>query len=311
MEPVAVKLTRNLQRQSFLGPKSDDVLLHTKVGIIGLGGGGSHVAQQLAHLGVGTFILVDPDQIEDTNLNRLIGGTADDVAKTSFKVDIAARLIQGIRPDSLIRAFPTAWITQIALLQTCDVVFACVDSMIGRNEIEAFTRRFLIPLIDVGMDVHALDSGLVMSGQVAVSLPDRPCLRCMGLISEAEMTVEANLYGKAGGQPQVVWPNGVLASTAVGFLVHIISPWHDSSELPILLEYDGNAQTLVPSSKLAYLPSVCKHYNDIGTLGDPFWQPIALETDGPSHTKTSPPDRPTAVISTATKRPFWRRWLRM
>jgi molybdopterin-synthase adenylyltransferase len=50
-------------RQSFLGAKSEQNLKRAKVGIIGLGGGGSHVVQQLTHLGVGNYILVDPDMI--------------------------------------------------------------------------------------------------------------------------------------------------------------------------------------------------------------------------------------------------------
>ncbi len=109
--------------------------------------------------------------------------------------------------------------------------------MIARNEIEAFTRRFMIPLIDIGMDVHSLGSEFLISGQVALSIPNQPCLRCMGLVTDAGMTQEANEYGMAGGRPQVVWPNGVLASTAVGFFVNLISPWHNTAHLPVLLEY--------------------------------------------------------------------------
>ena len=48
-------------RQSFLGATSEQDLKRAKVGVIGLGGGGSHVIQQLAHLGVANYVLVDPD----------------------------------------------------------------------------------------------------------------------------------------------------------------------------------------------------------------------------------------------------------
>lgn len=47
-----------LDRQSFLGPESDALLNGSTVGIAGLGGGGSHVAQQLAHVGIGSFVLL-------------------------------------------------------------------------------------------------------------------------------------------------------------------------------------------------------------------------------------------------------------
>ena len=76
---------------------------------------------------------------------------------------------------------PTSWQFQAGLLQECDVIFACIDSLIGRGELEAFARRYMIPLIDIGMAVHSLDEGFVISAKIALSIPDMPCLRCMGL----------------------------------------------------------------------------------------------------------------------------------
>ena len=55
--------------QSFLGPNGDAVLANATIGIVGLGGGGSHVSQQSAHLGIGRFVPVDHDIIEWRNLN--------------------------------------------------------------------------------------------------------------------------------------------------------------------------------------------------------------------------------------------------
>ena len=64
-----------LDRQSFLGVDSDARLAAATVGLVGLGGGNSHVVQQLAHLGLGGFVLLDDDIITLTNLNRLVGGS--------------------------------------------------------------------------------------------------------------------------------------------------------------------------------------------------------------------------------------------
>jgi hypothetical protein len=273
METLNGKVALNLKRQSFLGANSDDILHHSNVAIIGLGGGGSHVAQQLAHLGVGRFVLLDPDCIEDTNLNRLVGATAADVQYGREKVLIAKRVIEGVNPRASVTAKPTSWQIQAELLQECDVIFACIDSLIGRNELEAYARRYMIPLIDIGMDVHALDEGYVISGQIALSIPGMPCLRCMGLLSEQGMREEAERYGAAGSHPQVIWPNAILASTAVGYFMQLTTPWNRATSMPFLLEYDGNEQTIQPSSKLPYLGSRCKHFEEIGNLGDPFWSP--------------------------------------
>ena len=46
-------------RQSFLGVNSQSIIQSTKVGIVGLGGGGSHVVQQLAHIGFLNFVIFD------------------------------------------------------------------------------------------------------------------------------------------------------------------------------------------------------------------------------------------------------------
>ena len=76
------------ERQSFLGKTSEQDLKATRVGIIGLGGGGSHVVQQLAHIGVEKYVLVDPDTIDETNLNRLVGGTLQDVSANAAKLRV-------------------------------------------------------------------------------------------------------------------------------------------------------------------------------------------------------------------------------
>lgn len=118
-----------LDRQSFLGTDSDMVLARTTVGIVGLGGGGSHVAQQLAHVGIGCFVLIDPDTIEDTNLNRLVGGTWADIARKAAKVEIAKRLILAVRPKARVRVVKADWQTASEALKLCDVIVGGLDSV--------------------------------------------------------------------------------------------------------------------------------------------------------------------------------------
>lgn len=52
-----------------------------------------------------------------------------------------------------------------------------------------------------------------------------PCLRCLGIVTEETLDEEGRNYGAAGGKPQVVWPNGLLASTAVGLFMPLVTPW--------------------------------------------------------------------------------------
>ena len=137
-----------LDRQSFLGPNSNDVLRALTVGIVGLGGGGSHVAQQLAHVGVGGFVVVDPDSITETNLNRLVGGTRADVAANAPKVDISERVIKAVNPAARVLKRGCMWQVADDALKQCDIVIAGLDNVRAKHELDAFTRRFMIPLID-------------------------------------------------------------------------------------------------------------------------------------------------------------------
>jgi len=213
-------------RQSFLGPESDQQLLNSRACLIGLGGGGSHIAQQLAHLGVGNFVLYDADHVEDTNLNRLIGATNDDVFNKTPKTEVASRLIKAINPTANIVCVPKNWQEEASLVRDAHVVFGCVDAYLQREEIERTCRRFLIPYIDIGMDVTKIENQHVIAGQVILSMPDELCMRCLGFLTEKLLTKEAAQYGAAGGRPQVIWPNGILASAAVGIFVQLITPWH-------------------------------------------------------------------------------------
>jgi molybdopterin/thiamine biosynthesis adenylyltransferase len=261
----------NLQRQSFLGADSEIVLSRSRAALVGLGGGGSHVAQQLAHIGLGNFLLIDLDIIEASNLNRLVGATQEDVKLAASKVDIAERVIRGVNPSAELAKRKASWTEVTAELRDVDVIFACVDSMICRSELESFARRFLIPVIDIGMDVHESSDEFSIGGQAVLSMPGRPCMRCMGLVTDEGLANEAAKYGAAGGKPQVVWPNGMLASIAVGFFMKLVTPWESRKETPLLLEYDGDLQTVIPSNKLAYLPAHCKHFDSLCEIGDPFW----------------------------------------
>ena len=260
------------QRQSFLGENSESILREATLGYVGLGGGGSHLVQQSAHLGIGGYVLVDPDHLTDTNTNRLIGGMLRDIKRAMLKVKIARRMIRGLVESPRLVLKPTSWHEAHDALKHCDAIVGAVDSYVEREQLERFARRHLIPYIDIGMDVHRLGEGHhLISGQVILSLPGGPCLRCCGLVTDERLKQEAGIYGAAGGKPQVVWPNGVLASTAIGVVVQLLTPWLRNPPGFIYLDYDGNRGTLVPNQRMALLQDhVCPHHPAHET-GDPLF----------------------------------------
>jgi len=253
--------TDRYDRQSFLGPHSQETIERYRIGVAGLGGGGSHVVQQLAHVGFLDYVLFDADIVSLSNLNRLIGATLRDAEMGILKTEVASRLVLGLQPAAKVTACNSRWQDNPSLLRGCDLVFGCVDSFAQRQELEAMLRRFLVPYVDVGMDVHAVEGEPPrMSGQVIMSYPGQPCMRCLGYLNDNTLALEAQRYGAAGNRPQVVWANGTLASAAVAMAVDVIIGWTRRPLAHPYLSFDGNQLTMFRNHHLDYVPAVCPHF---------------------------------------------------
>ena len=258
-------MSERYQRQNFLGPDSQSAIERTIIGLIGLGGGGSHIVQQLAHIGFKNYVLYDDDFVTETNLNRLIGARSLDVPASTSKLHLAKMMILGLQPDARISGFSCRWQDLPEPLRRCHIVFGCIDTYRGRLEIEQQCRRYLAHYIDIGMDVHG---GPTIGGQVILSSPGGPCMKCTGFITEENLVKEATTYGDVGGRPQVVWPNGILASTAVGLAVDLVTGWSGIPKTYFYRVYDGRHNTLVEPIQ-SLIPTSCTHY-DAKQIGDPI-----------------------------------------
>lgn len=214
---------RDIDRQELaFGKPGHDLLRSRSVGVVGISGGGSHVCQQLIYAGVGRIVPVDDETIEETNLRRVVGATAADVASKTLKVDIAARVASAVRPWILVEPvrarFPGR--TSIESLSGVDVIIGCLDNDASKNDLNNFALQYRIPYVDIGATIIPQESahGFRTYGQVACVWPGGPCLRCMGIISEESITEgrehQTGYLGHSPG-PQVVSINGTLASEAV------------------------------------------------------------------------------------------------
>lgn len=261
-------------RQSFLGAHAGTQLGGARIAVVGLGGGGSHVVQQLAHVGVGALVLIDDDRVSESNLNRLVGATEDDAARGALKVEVAERLALGIHRATRVTGLAKRWQDVLEHLRACDAIFGCVDSLADREQLEKLARRYLIPLIDIGIDVTTVEpEPPQMAGQVFVSMPGRPCMRCAGLIDETRLGEEANRYGDAGPRPQVVWANGVLASTAVGLAVDLLTGWTRAEPTPFYFSYEANRHSIAPHRKLPFIVDKCTHFAE-EEVGAPVFRSV-------------------------------------
>lgn len=265
-------MNERYSRQGFLGEAGQRAIETARVVINGLGGGGSHFAPQFAHLGFQNFVLFDADHGDESNLNRTLTLVDADIAAKTLKVEAAKRRILEINPRANVEAYPCRWQDHPQAFNGATLVMGSVDSFSERQQIEACSRRLLIPYIDIGMDVHPGEPP-GMSGQIILSAPGGPCMFCMHFLTEEKIGREVANYGAAGGKPQVVWANGVLASTAVGIAVNLLTGWTRSTG-PIYLQYNGNDGTLVPHIRLGYLPAgPCEHY-PLEQAGEPLFVKI-------------------------------------
>lgn len=244
-----------LARQTLaIGPKSDAKLRDAAVAVVGVSGGGSHVVQQLAHQGVGTLIPIDDQVLDETNLGRHVGATAADVDHT-LKVDIAKRVIKGIDESIEVRAIAERFPSRqtIAALKEADVVVACLDRFDAREDVNAFCRRYLIPLVDVGMTIRSTGEKLARAdGQVIVSVPGHTCLRCFFLTDvllareNRERPPGYDENPDAPGDPQVVSMNGVLASEACNSVLDLITGYSNGRRGAHQWQYEGRTGELLP-----------------------------------------------------------------
>lgn len=87
--------------EMVIGPKAVEKLNAARVAVIGLGGVGSYVAEALCRTGVGSFVIMDNDTVEASNINRQLPALTSTIGK--FKADVMAARLRDINPLCRIR----------------------------------------------------------------------------------------------------------------------------------------------------------------------------------------------------------------
>jgi molybdopterin/thiamine biosynthesis adenylyltransferase len=208
------------------GNAGQSVLRHLRIGIVGLGGTGSLIAQQLTHLGIRSFTLIDPDIIESTNLNRVVGATRDSVSHP--KVDIAADYIRTFATGAVINSVQGDVVrSSIAShLKEVDCIFGCTDSHGSRSVLQQIAYQYMIPLFDVGSVIVTAD-GLVshISGRAQMLSPGLACFACddfldpeqvrRDMMDDFQRKADPYITGIHEPAPAVISLNGTVASLVV------------------------------------------------------------------------------------------------
>jgi tRNA A37 threonylcarbamoyladenosine dehydratase len=82
--------------EKIIGSRALEILARSKVAIFGLGGVGSFAAEALARSGIGRFLLVDPDVVDISNINRQLHALSDTIGQP--KVSLMAERFKQINP---------------------------------------------------------------------------------------------------------------------------------------------------------------------------------------------------------------------
>ena len=232
--PVANRLDERFDRQArMFGSDGQRVLRAMTVGVVGLGGGGSMIVEQLAHLGVGRILAIDFDVVKTHNLSRIVGATDRDVQRTRKKVDVAWALVARIDPTIELEPIDGD-IADAAIaerLLDCDFIFLATDTITSRLVVNAIVQSHFIPMVQIGAKVDLRPDKAIESVYVAIRpvFPGRGCLYCAGLISPEALQREAASDEERSAQnylglpeiidPSVITLNGVAASAATNVML--------------------------------------------------------------------------------------------
>lgn len=122
-------------------------LHRARVAVIGCGGLGGYVIEELARLGVGTLVAVDPDVFEEHNLNRQLLSTPEQLGKG--KAGMAAARVAQINPAVCVLAQDVAFgpANAAQLLHGCDLAVDALDSIRVRLELAESCELLEIPMV--------------------------------------------------------------------------------------------------------------------------------------------------------------------
>jgi len=232
----AVSAMHDRQVRAF-GKTGQLAIQSLRIAVVGCGGTGSIVAQELAHLGATNILLIDPDRLTKTNLNRVVGATSADVGRA--KVEIARRMIRRIAPGAIAQTIKGDVLKPSTgkLLLDYDLILCCTDSDGSRHFLNQLAYQYFIPVIDMGVSITPDKSDKIVSidGRVQMLAPGLACLICNdGVLSHRRVMWDLQsarqrrsdpYFLEVAGikQPAVISLNGIVASQAITIFLSAVA----------------------------------------------------------------------------------------
>lgn len=219
------------RQEQLFGEKGQKKISASCVSIVGIGGLGTHVVQQLSLLGVEHLILIDNEELDKTNTNRYIGARYTDPIPGKLKTDIGERIAHEINPDIKVEMVQDSVVSKEAFkfIKKSNYVFGCLDNDGARFILNELCSAYSIPYFDIATDILP-ENPSKYGGRVCVAWDGHGCLYCYDEIDQTVVSqylenslekqlrqdlygISKDLLGETG--PSVVSINGVVASIGV------------------------------------------------------------------------------------------------
>jgi hypothetical protein len=215
------------------GAATTRLLRRLTVAVVGVSGTGSPLIEMLFRLGVGRLLLIEPDFVNEENLNRIVYATRADIGR--LKVDLVADAIEraGLGTEVVRISKYVSDRDVVEAIAQADFIFGCMDGAEGRNVLNRLATCYLLPYIDVGVKLladgsgtidevstasHYLQPGLSSLGTRGVFTPDEVLADSMRRTNPEEYArrrKERYIVGLDETRPAVISVNFFAASVAV------------------------------------------------------------------------------------------------
>lgn len=229
-------------RQKRISGWNQEKIEEQKILVVGAGALGNEVIKLLLQLGVKEISLVDYDIVSESNLNRCIFFTPEDVEKKAFKTDAIITKAKKISPETKIDGIKKR-IEEIeeSFFNKFSFAFSCLDNLGARIHLNAQCYSKM-PLVDGGL--------FGMFGKVQTVEAPSPCLECSlnqedyKLMWKKYSCIGENLDFLDPKTPAVSTINNIIAGIQVNEFIKKTLNWNkETTLLGKYLFYDGIKNT--------------------------------------------------------------------
>ena len=137
-----------LRNSLLIGDEAVEKLKKSSVAVFGVGGVGGFVVEGLARSGIGEITIFDNDTVDETNLNRQIIATTENIGKD--KTAEAEKRVKSINPETKVHTHKVFYLPENADefdLSIYDYVVDAVDTVSAKLEIIARAKKAGVPVI--------------------------------------------------------------------------------------------------------------------------------------------------------------------